>query len=143
MPASGKALALSLGLDTALGAAGEGTGRAIGSIGLTLLPKLIQRSAAKAEAGKAVLDQAFGDARTALYEMVGKKPVNVGPMLNDAYQALGKIPKGTGAMGARFSGPTAPAQEMLTAIEKDLGLAGGKISAEQPSGCARSDEGQP
>ena len=132
MPESGKALALSLGLDTAIGAAGEGTGRAIGSIGLTLLPKLIARSAAKAEAGKAVLDQAFGDARTALYQMVGKKPVNVGPMLNDAYQALGKIPKGAGAMGARFSGPTGPAQEMLGAIEQDLGLEGGKIAAHQP-----------
>lgn len=132
MPESGKALALSLGLDAALGAAGEGTGRAIGSIGFTLLPKLIERSAAKAEAGKLVLTQAFGDTRNALYQIVGKKPVNVGPMLNDAYQALARLPKGTGAMGKRFSGPTGPASELLANLEADLGLTGGKIAAEQP-----------
>lgn len=132
MPESGKVLALGLGLDAGLGMAGEGTGRAISSVGLTLIPKLIQRSAAKAEAGKMVLDQAFGDARNALYEIVGKTPVNVGPMLNDAYQALGKLPKGAGSMGKRFSGPTGPASEILGALEADLGLAGGKIAADQP-----------
>ncbi len=75
-------LLTSLGVDTVTGMLGEGIGRGLGLVTKTVLPRLILRSAARADGGQAVLDQLVFNTRRDLekeietYAMAGvERPV--------------------------------------------------------------------
>jgi hypothetical protein len=132
---TGTELAKDLALDTFLGGVGEGAARGLATFAGSMIPKLVQRSAAKTETGQNLLEMAFTQGRQKLYDVAqaaGNPSVNVEGALRQAYDGLAKIPKGSGPVGQRFSGLTPKAAELLQDIGDQLALAKGGVSSEQP-----------
>jgi len=135
IPMTGKEIAKTLSLDAVLGVAGEGGGRAISGFSKQLVPKLIQRAAAKTEAGANILEQQFAQTREKLYTLAkdaGDPKVNLGTELSDAYDKLMTIPKGVGKIGQRFAGMSPKAAEVMGDIQNALELSGGGVGKDQP-----------
>lgn len=129
MPTSGKALALKLGLEGTLSAAGEGGARAIGQslkyVGKEMMPGLIMRSAAKAEQGQQVLvktqQNTFDQLRTFVRDK-GNPTIDLGGELKQFFSALDK----------RATGTSAVYKEAMKPVYAKLGTAGGGFLDKQP-----------
>lgn len=123
----GADLAISLGIDTAVGAAGQGLAHGIGYAGKTLLPKLIERSAAGSANGQRLLKMAYRAVRNALDgEVAGTPMVNIGNKLRTAYADLKALPVGKGPVGEQFASLTARAEEVASKIEVGIKAEGRK-----------------
>jgi hypothetical protein len=102
IPRSPQALAGRLSLETALNAAGEGGVRAIGQglkyVGTEMLPALVMRSAAKAQAGQDVLLRSQQDSLAQLRTFVrdqGNPTVDIGGNIVDFFKAIRERATGT------------------------------------------------
>lgn len=134
IPKTGADLAKSLSLDALMGVAGEGVGRGIGYATRSLAPKLLQRAAAKYEAGQELLEKAFVDTREKLTDVIrssGRPTVDVGSTLTELYDKLIHLPRGSGKFAHRFSDPTSKAAEVIGLIEEDMATHGGSVAARQ------------
>jgi hypothetical protein len=146
IPMDANSVAKTLGWDAVLGAAGEGVGRGIGLVTKNLLPKLIERSAAKSEKGQQLLKETYEKGKTALFDMIqeqpagrvgrptinGKPAVNMELPITDLITGLKKPPQGIGPLVGKYTGPTPRAQELIREAEGQLETRGGTVGSHQP-----------
>jgi len=150
IPKSRADLSLALGVDTLAGVGGEVAGRGL-MLGKTLLPKIIERAAARSDAGKILLRQKFSNLRNQLYEAIGTAAIpkaapeamavagekqagavfaDVERPVREAYASLNKLPKAP-FLGGSMTEFTPDAAEIIKGLEADLHLQVG-IGHEQP-----------
>lgn len=136
----GMELAMSLGLDTALGAGGETFGRGL-FLGKTLLPKIVERAAARSEAGRLIMGTKYANMRQELYDAIheaaipkappealvrlgeaqtGSVFVDVDRPLREAYAKLDRLPKAKGVFLSGETELTPDAAEAVARLEQDL-----------------------
>jgi len=138
-----KALAVSLGIDTTLGAATELGAQGLVSIGKAAIPKIVMRSAAKSEYGsKLIGDELFktennmtriieaSDPKAAI--AAEARPVDVSGVWTKTRDAVFSKRTMRGEIGQRLGGLTPKAAEIIDGIEKDMNIAAGGFANKQP-----------
>lgn len=135
-------LALALGVDAIAGASGPFVSRGL-MLGKTLLPKILDRVAARSDAGKAALLTKFTETRNALYDAINQaaipKPpagavvpygqtqtgsvfVDVERPMREAYAKIARLPRAKGAFLGGETQLTPEAGQIIRDIEQDLNL---------------------
>lgn len=119
-PTTTKAWLVSIGVDAATMAAGEGAMRGVVALGKTALKGMLANTAAKSFEGLNKVKNLMAEARGRLYPLVSHIGVDTEGVFADMKSELTKLPRMTGETGKSATPLTAKAGEWIDAIDKDL-----------------------